>query len=235
MSRETLCFSMYSLMSMRIISFSSSKRNSASARASSVFPTPVGPRKINEPMGRLVSESPARLRRTAFETRASASFCPTTRCRGHFAVADFRHLRQFAGALVLQFFRFQLIDLLFQLADLADGFFLRLPARLSAARIFLEHRQFFFNLSSALFRMRVLLLQQRLALNFQLHDPSLDFIDFHGQGINLHAQAGCGLVDEVNGLVRQEAVRNVTVRKRSRRDDGSVLDPHAVMHLVAVL
>ncbi len=40
---ETVCFSMYSLMSMRTMARSSSKRNSASARASSVLPTPVGP------------------------------------------------------------------------------------------------------------------------------------------------------------------------------------------------
>ena len=67
MSRATLCFSMYSLMSMRIIACSSSKRNSASARASSVLPTPVGPRKMNEPMGRFGSCKPARARRTAFD------------------------------------------------------------------------------------------------------------------------------------------------------------------------
>ena len=81
MSRDTLCFSMYSLMSMRIINFSSSKRNSAKARASSVLPTPVGPRKMKEPIGRLVSERPARLRRTAFDTRCRAPSWPTTRCR----------------------------------------------------------------------------------------------------------------------------------------------------------
>ena len=44
---------MYSLMSMRTMARSSSNRNSASARASSVLPTPVGPRNRNEPMGRL--------------------------------------------------------------------------------------------------------------------------------------------------------------------------------------
>ena len=38
---------------MRIMAFSSSNRNSARARASSVLPTPVGPRKMNEPIGRL--------------------------------------------------------------------------------------------------------------------------------------------------------------------------------------
>jgi hypothetical protein len=45
-------------MSMRIIACSSSKRNSASARASSVLPTPVGPRKMNEPSGRFGSCRP---------------------------------------------------------------------------------------------------------------------------------------------------------------------------------
>src|SRR6202035_3916425 len=62
MRRDTECFSMYSDMSMRSRARSSSKRNSARARASSVLPTPVGPRKMNEPMGRLGSLSPARER-----------------------------------------------------------------------------------------------------------------------------------------------------------------------------
>ena len=43
---------MYSDMSTWIIASSSPKRNSASVRASSVFPTPDGPRKMNEPVGR---------------------------------------------------------------------------------------------------------------------------------------------------------------------------------------
>ena len=80
MSRATVCFSMYSLMSMRTMAFSSSKRNSASARAVSVLPTPVGPRKMNEPMGRLGSCKPLRERRTALATASRASFWPTTRC-----------------------------------------------------------------------------------------------------------------------------------------------------------
>src|SRR3954463_454051 len=52
---------MYSLMSIRVIAWSSSNRNSASARASSVLPTPVGPRKRNEPTGRCGSDRPDRL------------------------------------------------------------------------------------------------------------------------------------------------------------------------------
>ena len=42
---------MYSDMSTRIRADASAKRNLASARASSVFPTPVGPEKMNEPIG----------------------------------------------------------------------------------------------------------------------------------------------------------------------------------------
>src|SRR5207244_8460345 len=60
----------YSDMSRRTSARSSSNKNSASARAVSVLPTPVGPRKMNEPVGRLGSCSPARARRTAFATRS---------------------------------------------------------------------------------------------------------------------------------------------------------------------
>src|SRR5256885_1584955 len=51
---------MYSDMSIRTIASSSPNRNSASVRASSVLPTPDGPRKMNEPVGRLGSLMPAR-------------------------------------------------------------------------------------------------------------------------------------------------------------------------------
>ena len=69
MSLETECFSMNSDMSKRISDFSDPKRNSASRLATSVFPTPVGPRKKKQPTGRNGDFKPARLRRMA---RASA-------------------------------------------------------------------------------------------------------------------------------------------------------------------
>src|ERR671939_298055 len=50
---------MYSDMSMRTIACSESNINSASARASSVLPTPVGPMKRKVPIGRFGSCSPA--------------------------------------------------------------------------------------------------------------------------------------------------------------------------------
>ena len=47
-------------MSRRTRARSSSNKNSARARASSVLPTPVGPRNRNEPRGRFGSDNPAR-------------------------------------------------------------------------------------------------------------------------------------------------------------------------------
>ena len=70
---------MNSLMSMRTIASSVSKRYPASALQSSVLPTPVGPRNRKLPIGRFCSPSPARLRRTASATASTASGWPTTR------------------------------------------------------------------------------------------------------------------------------------------------------------
>src|SRR5260221_3302090 len=70
---------MNSDMSSLIKLSSESNRYSARARASSVFPIPVGPRKMNEPIGRRGSFRPARARRTACDTVTIASSCPTMR------------------------------------------------------------------------------------------------------------------------------------------------------------
>jgi hypothetical protein len=63
---------MYSDMSMRIIDSASSNMYSASERATSVLPTPDGPRNTNEPVGRFGSFRPARERRIALETTSIA-------------------------------------------------------------------------------------------------------------------------------------------------------------------
>ena len=79
MSRDTENFSIYSLMSIRTRFFSLSNSASLRALASSVLPTPVGPRNRKEPMGLSGSAMPARLLRMASLTRRTASSWPTTR------------------------------------------------------------------------------------------------------------------------------------------------------------
>src|SRR5437016_4555873 len=70
---------MNSDMSSLMSASSERKRYSARARASSVLPIPVGPRKMNDPIGRRGFFRPARVRRTACETVMIASSCPTMR------------------------------------------------------------------------------------------------------------------------------------------------------------
>ena len=61
-------------MSICINDSSSPKRNSANAFAVSVFPTPDGPKKINEPDGLFGSFNPDLVHLIALETAFIASF-----------------------------------------------------------------------------------------------------------------------------------------------------------------
>ncbi|CAB4588301.1 unannotated protein [freshwater metagenome] len=79
-------------MSSEMSASSSSNRNSARAFASSVFPTPVGPAKMNEPEGRLGSLSPARVRRMVLDRTEIASSWPMTRWCSDFSIMSRRAL-----------------------------------------------------------------------------------------------------------------------------------------------
>src|SRR5207244_170947 len=103
---------MYSDMSSRTMARSSSNRNSASARAVSVFPTPVGPRKMNEPVGRFGSCRPARA--LLLERRG-------------LAVGDLGRLLEAAAAGRLVGLRAQLLQLRLLPLQPPDRVLLRLP------------------------------------------------------------------------------------------------------------
>jgi hypothetical protein len=72
-------------------------------------------------------------------------------------------------------------------------------------------------------------------LDLELHDAALDLVDLGRHGVDLDAQARGGLVDEVDGLVGEEAVGDVAVAEGGRRDERGVLDAHLVVVLVALL
>ena len=75
---------------------------------------------------------------------------------------------------------------------------------------------------------------QRLTLDLELHDAPLDLVELGRHRVDLHAQAGRGLVDEVDGLVGKEAIGDVAIGKHGRRHQRRVLELHAVMDLVAL-
>jgi len=100
----TLCFSIYSDISTRIMEFSSPKSASASALESSVLPTPVGPKNRNEPIGRFGSFKPTLPRLIDLATAVTASSWPITRlcsvCSSLFNFALSDSARRLTGILV---------------------------------------------------------------------------------------------------------------------------------------
>ena len=83
-------------MSIRTRASSVSNKYLARTLARWVFPTPVGPRKINEPIGLLGSFNPARLRRIALTTFFIASGCPITEVSSSDSILISRSLSFFA-------------------------------------------------------------------------------------------------------------------------------------------
>ena len=121
-----------------------------------------------------------------------------------------------------------------RVARARDQFFFPLPVRLQRVRFLANLRQFFVDQREPFFRVRIAFFFQRLPLDFQLRGSALELIDIRRQRIDLNAQRGRGLIDQVNGFVGQEAIRNVTMRQSRGRDNCRVLDAHAVMHFVAL-
>ncbi len=151
---------------------------------------------------------------------------------GHLAVADLRRPGQVLlpvdGAP-------QGLQLLLQHPDGGDGILLGPPVGLHPVRGLTQVGQFLVQLGQPLDRGQVGLLLQRHPLDLQLADPPLDHVDLGGHGVDLDAQPAARLVDQVDGLVGQEPPGDVPVAQHRGRDQSGVLDPDAVVHLIALL
>ena len=69
----------------------------------------------------------------------------------------------------------------------------------------------------------------------QLGDAVVHLVQLGGHRIQLGLDHSASLIDEVDGLIGQEAIRDVTVRQRRGGDQGGVLNLDAVVDLVALL
>src|SRR5258706_3063692 len=99
---------------------------------------------------------------------------------------------------------------------------------------FLEIRELLLELREPLLRRGVGLLLQRLTLDLQAADGTLDVLELRGHRVDLHAELRPGLVHEVDGLVRQKAIADVAAAQDGGCDERGVLDAHAVVDLVAL-
>ena len=116
-----------------------------------------------------------------------------------------------------------------------DQLLLALPGGLHRGDPLLQLGELPLDFAEALLRGAVLLLGERALLDLEPERAALELVDLGGQRVDLDPQAGGGLVHQVDRLVGQEPVGDVPVRQGSRGDDRGVGDPHAVVHLVALL
>ena len=72
-------------------------------------------------------------------------------------------------------------------------------------------------------------------LHLEPVDGAAQLVDLDRAGVDLHAQTGRSLVDEVDGLVRQLPTGDVAVGQRGGSHEGGVLDLDLVVRLVALL
>ena len=81
----------------------------------------------------------------------------------------------------------------------------------------------------------VTILLQSGLLDLELHDPAGHLVELGGHGVDLGADHGAGLVHQVDGLVREEAVADVTIGKHRCCHQRRVFYAYAMMYLVAFL
>src|SRR4051795_8056227 len=252
-SRDTACFSMYSDMSMRIIASSSPNRNSASVRASSVLPTPDGPRKMNEPVGRFGSFRPARERRgkmngagrplRVLQARARAPDRLRDDLDGGLLADDalvelLLHAHELLGLGLGELehrdagpHRDDVGDLL--LAD-RGPLALALAGLPGLLELALLVRQAPLLVAEVGGLLELLRLDGGLLGATGLLDLVLELAVDRRRRHRLDAHPRCGLVDEVDRLVGQEAVRDVAVGQLGGGGERLVGDLDLVVGLVAV-
>src|SRR5215469_3103177 len=203
---------MNSDISKRTSDFSDPNKNSASRRATSVLPTPVGPRKKKQPTGRIGDLRPARLRRMARER--GDGFVLTDD-----ALVQFRLDAQ--QLLLFVFFDGSNGDP----GPAGDNFFdvfaghdpgrsvIELVAFAEAPQIFF-FLALFFGVEAGLFKF-VIGNRRFHAVGDEFH-ALLHFADFFGDRRLAQLNARACFINEVDGFVREEAVGNIAVRKVDR-------------------
>ena len=153
---------------------------------------------------------------------------------GQFAVLNLRSAIELAFAGLLFGFEAQRLDLLFQFADAGDGFAFFGPAGAQSSGLFSEGRKFALDFFETAKAVLVGFALEGGAFDFERGGLALQLIDFGRHGADLDGQRRRSFVDQVDGLVGQEAVADVAVRERRGRDDRRILDAHVVVRFVAL-
>ncbi len=145
------------------------------------------------------------------------------------------HLFKFAFALQPDNFGTHMLDFFFQLRRALCRSLFRLPYFFQIGVLARKLLNLGFNQRITLFRGFVFFLFHRFPLDFKLDQAALQLIHHFRLGIDFHSDPCCGLIDQIDRLVRQETVGDVAVRQLCCGDDGRIGDVHPVMQLIPFL
>ena len=127
------------------------------------------------------------------------------------AIGELAGPREIAGPLRLLKLMARRVQLLFQVLRFIELFLFLVPPAGQGIGLLFQIRQFLFQRLQAILRGAVVFLLQGFALDLHLDDPAIEFIQLFRLGIDLHTQPACGFVHQIDRLIGQEPVRDVTV------------------------
>ena len=154
---------------------------------------------------------------------------------GNHAVLELRRGLEVSLTRRLRECDFLLLELLAEPCGFLDDILLLAPGQLQPVRLLLQLRDLRLDIAQALSGLVVGLGNQRLAFHLQDDQSAVQFVDLDGHALELHLDHRRRLVHEVDRLVGQETVGDITRRQLGRHDQGPVCDAHAVVRLIPFL
>ena len=151
------------------------------------------------------------------------------------AVLELRRLGIVAHALRRLYLAVHLLYLRLGVGHGVNALFLTLPLCFHLVELVVESGKLLPDVGKPLLGEIVRFLGERHLLYLQLHDLARDVVHLGGHGVDLRTDGRARLVHEVDRLVGQESVRDVSVRESRRRDERAVVYLHAVIHFVPFL
>ena len=149
-----------------------------------------------------------------------------------FAIADFCHTSVVAFTFSLVSLKLQLLNLLLVALNLVEQCLLAFPLVALLLFVSTEGVDDFVQFGKFLL---VAFTLDGLTFNLQLLEPTAEFVNLFWHGVTLHTEFGGSLIHQVNRLVGQETVGDVTVAEFNGCNNRLILDTHLVVVLVAFL
>ena len=137
------------------------------------------------------------------------------------SVTDFSYFTVVAFTFGLIGFKLQVFDINLILLNLVDLLFFALPLSLLFRFFVLQVSNFLIELFQLSF---IIFTLDRFTLNFQLLDTAGNLVERFRHRVDLQTQTGCCLIHQVDRLIGQEPVSDVSCRQLDGCNDGIIFD-----------